>query len=65
MNAFEGSCSRVAMEALFAGGVGDAVVEFDEPSVERPQCVLQALVLGVGDHDRTLRGLGVVTLSSG
>jgi hypothetical protein len=29
------------MEALSAGGVGDAVVEFDEPSVERAERVLQ------------------------
>jgi len=32
------------------GVVGDAVVEFDEPSVERAERVFQVLVLGAGDH---------------
>ena len=40
----------MAMEALSAGGVGDAVVEFDEPSVERGKRVFHVLVVSVGDH---------------
>jgi len=65
MNAFERSCSRVAMETLSAGGVGYAVVEFDEPSVERAESILQVLVLGVGDHDRRLGSAeGLVDISN-
>jgi len=56
MNASEGSCARVAMEALSAGGVGDAVVEFDEPSVERGKRVFHVLGLASAITRRTLRG---------
>jgi hypothetical protein len=44
------------MEALSAGGVGDAVVEFDEPSVERGKRVFHVLGLASAITRRTLRG---------